>query len=248
MNKKVLITAAALTFVFVGCSNQATNQKAEEKIPSASAILKKTTANQKKQDNVHLAVDTVAGIADEKMKMLVDADFSFKPVAMDGKYSMAIDDDSREFRIYAAKDKFYLKDDEHEWQDMSDQSDSLGIDLDSLISHANGADTADLSADAKKAAKVTEINGNYTIKMKLTGKAADKLIKKGNESLDMSKSVAAKTKVKSVNYHYVIDKKTSLPEQLKVKIKLDLGGAAMTETIDSKYSRWNESAVTEPKL
>lgn len=246
MNKKLVPIVAGTLLLLTGCSNAKTNESA--KAPSTNEIVSKSVAAQKKQKNLHLGIDTIIKAEGESMKMTIESDFSIKPIRMLGEYGMSGDGNDTIFNVYLDKDKFYMKSKNGSWQDISSESSSSGLDVKALQKQVDGSQASDFPDSLKKTAKVTDKNGKYKILMSAKGKEVEKIIKRGNSQLKLPTSDVDDLNIKSINYTYIIDKKTFLPDQLDMIIKMKYEDNSFEEAIISKFSGWNKSEVKEPQL
>lgn len=248
MKRKIFIVGTlimSLGLFLAGCGSKKSTEKTAkpEVLPSALSLINDSTKKQAAHANYHIDFNTTRATGDQTVVIEYDTSYAPGDAATAGDYQVTVNDKAKEkLAIYLSETNLYVKD-KAKWVDATSEIKKLGTNIDTISKTANVAYLKKLPKQITQTAKVSDEFGKYTVKMGVSGAAADVLYNNQNSTSSTSKNT-----VESVSYTYVVDKKSKLPISLERETKMDVSGKTYTETVSVDYSDWGKAAVEVPKF
>lgn len=183
---------------------------------------------------------------DIQMDMIVEPMVAQMTMKMEAPiFAMLTGTDSMEFEMYLDTENVYMKSPPimPDWQKEPIDADSqMGLSPDEVKESMVSDEIVAALKEAKDNVELKDAGDNWEIIYKGDGKDFQKVIDAQLSSMNESES--ASMNFKSVDYRYVIDKKTHHPKQLHAVMETDLeaegSAATMKMTIDSTFSKINQ--------
>ncbi len=245
----LFVGALALTLTLSACGSKTTTEKTGATLPTATSLVKDATTAMKNQKDVHMKMATTMEQGDNQMVVSYEGNFSLQPLAMLGDYTMVNNGKGSKLKMYLNEAKFYVNTGS-KWQDATSSVKTFGLSVAAFKKQMEGDTLNQLSKSVMKKGIVKTGTSEYTVTIALTADEAQALMKQSSESLSSSTTadILKDAEVKNMQFVYVISKKTKLPVELNISMKMIYSGKTFDESVTSSYSAWGSSPVTAPTI